>query len=315
MKSSLLKICVQCEYTILRGSDSEPDRSVDYTFTETHSSGQIAEITVSYPKSRILVTMANLDWPAEVVSELRGLNRCQGADLSGAALAVVEPLLKEIRNSVRDLLALLKYHLRHFKLRESLFSINFEKWTDEDGDTHDFPGTCGGIFQADAFYPLDDQSRLAVQAALTEGALPLLAMRHLHRAKAELQPHHKWIDATIAAELAVKEVLCKACPKIRHLLLEMPSPPLSKMYGALLEEYLGEESPYRKELIKGQEKRNNLVHLPLEVQVDEQKAIDYVNTVESAIFHLLHLLYPHDELIERAWLTTKKASSIANRAN
>ena len=36
------------------------------------------------------------------------------------------------------------------------------------------------------------------------------------------------------------------------------------------------------------------------MSIDQQEANDYVDVVEGAIFHLLSLLYPHDELILQA---------------
>jgi hypothetical protein len=93
-------------------------------------------------------------------------------------------------------------------------------------------------------------------------------------------------------------------PAMEPILIEMPSPPFSKMYGPLLKHYLGEESPFRKKLISGQERRNALVHRPGALQIDQQEANDYVAIVEGAIFHLLSLLYPHDELIRQACYRT-----------
>ncbi len=59
---------------------------------------------------------------------------------------------------------------------------------------------------------------------LLTGEEPLIAMTHLHRAVNEPLPRHKWIDATIAAELAVKEFLIRKCPELRSLLERLPSP-------------------------------------------------------------------------------------------
>ena len=148
--------------------------------------------------------------------------------------------------------------------------------------------------------PLNDRTRPFVQGSLESGIEPLVAMRHLHRAVLESEPHHKWIDATIAAELAVKEVLCRAAPEIEPILLEVPSPPLDKLYGSLLKRYLGKESPFRKQLKNGQEVRNQLVHKPGQKTVNTAEASDYVDSVEQAVFHLLSLLYPEDKLIKVA---------------
>jgi hypothetical protein len=58
------------------------------------------------------------------------------------------------------------------------------------------------------------------------------AFRHLHRAENERDdPRHAWIDATIAAELAIKEFFILYKPELAPFVLEVPSPPLSKLYG------------------------------------------------------------------------------------
>lgn len=99
------------------------------------------------------------------------------------------------------------------------------------------------------------------------------------------------------AELAVKEVLCRKRPDLEPLLTEMPSPPFSKLYGPVLKHYLGESSPYRKQLIEGQELRNKLVHRPGQHVISGEEAGIYVEHVEAAIFHMLALLYPDDRLV------------------
>ena len=135
-----------------------------------------------------------------------------------------------------------------------------------------------------------------LQRCLDNGWTPLLAMRHLYRAIQEPTPRFKWIDATIAAELAVKEALLRKHPNIEPLLIHMPSPPLSKLYGELLEHYLGERSPYLKTINKGVEKRNQLVHRPTDTQVTCEEADEYVDQVMKAIHHLYALIYPDWEL-------------------
>lgn len=138
-----------------------------------------------------------------------------------------------------------------------------------------------------------------VEAAVSGANLPLLihAMRHLHRAKLERDPRFRWIDATIAAELGIKEFLSTYKPELESLLLQVPSPPLNKLYGAVLENYAGERSPKLKAIREGVELRNVLVHRPGEQQVGSKEANAYVKNIESALLHLLTLLYPDDDLI------------------
>ncbi|HEX5783545.1 MAG TPA: hypothetical protein VFY35_02350 [Burkholderiaceae bacterium] len=137
-----------------------------------------------------------------------------------------------------------------------------------------------------------------LQKCLDNGWTPLLAMRHLYRAIQEPTPRFKWIDATIAAELAVKEALQRKHPDIRPLLIHMPSPPLHKLYGELLEHYLGERSPYLKTINEGVKRRNELVHQPTDTQVTREEADKYVDQIMKAIHHLYGLIYPDWELKE-----------------
>lgn len=293
-------ISITCEYTLLRREDAHSESHDPHTFVQLHGSGRTVQIVFSYSAGSVVAKMDNVNVSADALAELSTLGRFDGLRLTDIARAAIDAPLKEIRQSVRDLLALVKYHLRHFDLREGSYSVKSESWCSAAGERREIPTTISVSHNNFSTLPLDARTHDAVQAALTTGVRPLVAMRHLHRAKRESQPHHKWIDATIAAELAVKEVLCRAHPSMESMLIEMPSPPFSKMYGPLLKHYLGEESPFRKQLITGQERRNALVHRPGALLIDRQEANDYVAIVEGAIFHLLSLLYPHDELIRQA---------------
>jgi hypothetical protein len=112
----------------------------------------------------------------------------------------------------------------------------------------------------------------------------------------------KWIDATIAAELAIKEFLIRKYPDIETLLLEVPSPPLQKLYGSVLESLTGQRSPVLKEISNGVEIRNKLVHRPTEIPIEAKEARDYVQAIETAIFHLIYLLNPNDPIVNYQYI-------------
>ena len=139
-----------------------------------------------------------------------------------------------------------------------------------------------------------------VRAAVANDQPPVLihAMRFLHRAIREKNPQHRWIDATIAAELGIKEFLARHEPKLEKLLLEVPSPPLTKLYGEILETYAKERSPMLSKLRAGVEVRNRLVHRPGTERVERAAAEQYVRDVEIALLHLTMLLYPTDSVHE-----------------
>lgn len=300
MSADQSKIFFKCEYTLIRKSQPYLERCDSHDFSQTHASGRKVQLVLSYSDENVIAQMSDISIPEEVVSELRTLGKFDGSKLSEKAQETIDHPLGEIRRTVRNFLELIKYHLRHFELNEGLFSVKSEQWRTDTGEWREIPTSSFISYEDFSNHPLNARTGSAIQTALDEGVQPLIAMRHLHRAKLESQPHHKWIDATIAAELAIKEVLCRALPNMELMLIEMPSPSFSKMYGPLLKHYLGEESPFRKILISGQEKRNAFVHHHGAPEIDAQDANDYVATVEKAIFHMLSLLYPDDELIRQA---------------
>ena len=200
--------------------------------------------------------------------------------------------------TTQRVLSHIKYHLVYTDISEQLFSIKSRRWKVEGQDWRPIPSSFSTVFEAISIPRFDERTCNNLQESLNEGFEPLLAMRHLHRAINESIPHHKWIDATIAAELAIKEVLIRAKPDLESLLLEVPSPPLTKLYGSVLETYLGERSPYLGIIRKGVEVRNRLVHRPTSERVDAQEAVDYVDNIELVIFHLLSLLKPQNRLIQ-----------------
>src|SRR5205085_8292103 len=148
--------------------------------------------------------------------------------------------------------------------------------------------------------PLDGATWKATQAFIDKNEQPFReSLRHLHRAMTGTHARHSWIDATIAAELAIKEFLIRFKPDIKTLLLEVPSPPLHKMYGSVLESFIGERSPRVKEIAKGAEIRNVLIHRPEETKITDADAHDYVEYVQVAILHLYGTLYPDDGIVRQ----------------
>ncbi|MFT5702337.1 MAG: hypothetical protein ACI8ZB_005254 [Desulforhopalus sp.] len=216
------------------------------------------------------------------------------------ALCKITKLLGEASDKV---LGLIKYHFNHQDLSEELTRGKEIKWSVDYKSWRKLPEGVASISLSIHRAKLTPTKINNIQKSLDANITPLTAMRHLHRAHKELQPHHKWIEATIAAELAVKEVLIRANPELETILLELPSPPLTKLYGTILERYLGERSPFVSKIGRGVEVRNRLVHRPNEERIDLKSAFDYVDTIEAAIFHLLTIIYPEDRLLQE---TSKK---------
>lgn len=289
-------ISVIGEYSLVLRSGNQFSGTGEYTFTHKTSKERLIKTTIFCEKKRIIASSDNIEVDTTILAELTSLDRYDADKMTDDCRSFTESHSATIRDSIRITLSLIKYYLRHYDIEESCFSINSEGWKKHD-QFKCFPSALSISLRNFSHYPLNQVSTQYIQSSIDEKIEPLVAMRHLHRAKHEQFAHHSWIDATIAAELAIKEVLCRARPELEALLLEMPSPPLSKLYGSLLRTYLGEESPYKKDLIRGQEVRNKLVHRPGKEKIDMASAIKYTDAVEGAIFHLLSLLYPNNKLI------------------
>lgn len=199
-----------------------------------------------------------------------------------------------LSEATRKTLNLIKYHLNQRRLQEMLFASKGVYCSLDKTEWKQLPRTFSIATNVQIFPHLNDKTGEVIQDYLKKGLEPFFSLRHLHRAMEENNPRYKWIDATIAAELAIKEFLIRLRPELKALLLELPSPPLDKLYGPILKSYTGKPSPKLKEIREGAYTRNKLIHMPQDTHIDHKKAIDYVNDIEIAIYHLLTLLYPND---------------------
>lgn len=296
------KIIAIGRYTLI--IDRENDDIEPALFYVNLNNGLKAEVVINYKKKSIETKIVNIDVSSGFIENIKQFDRYQLDAVPDKFKKEISSITKYIYDSTTNVISLIKYYLRHVAISEILFSVKGCKWGRNTEKLYDLPTSISASISYIPFESFDENNINNIQLALDKQIEPLLAMRHLHRAKAESLPHHKWIDATIAAELAVKEVLAKAEPKLEFLLMEIPSPPLTKLYGSILEQYLGEKSPYLSKIREGVEVRNKLIHKPSSEKIDYQKANDYVDTIESAIFDLLSKVYPNEPLISNAYRKT-----------
>lgn len=208
------------------------------------------------------------NYPAVLSDEIEGI----ATRLEGAARTVVETIKYLLfRPGIPDGL---------IGLADSFFCV------DEDGNKFDFPLQIFGSLSSHSSLPLQAEISADLQTGFDKGYLPLAGMRHLLRAIQEEEPRFKWIDATIALELCIKEALIRKRPEVETLLLEMPSPPLHKLYGSIMKETFGVKSPCLKAIGDGVTTRNKLVHRPTGVMISKAEAATYVQVAHQAIVHL-----------------------------
>ena len=199
-------------------------------------------------------------------------------------------------------LNLVKYCLCQRKLNENPLSGGRLFWSEDKSEWKVFPYPAKiEFFSSGSTAILYEDTARIIQEYINDGFEPFVAMRHLHRARNESVPRYKWIEATIAAELAIKEFFIRYKPELKELLLEVPSPPLRKLYGSILECYAGERSPKVRAIANGVEIRNQLLHRPENKPISNREATEYVNDIEAAIYHLMDLLYPKDHRTHQAF--------------
>ncbi len=154
--------------------------------------------------------------------------------------------------STRNVLNIIKFYFKQINLDEELLAIKGTYWSLDKLQWKTFPS--GGIsvsISTRSIKQINQDTIKEIEEYLIHGAEPFFALRFLHRAKRENNPRYRWIDATIAAELAIKEFLIKLKPELEAVLIELPSPPLHKLYGSILETYTNQRSPKLKELNEG----------------------------------------------------------------
>lgn len=205
--------------------------------------------------------------------------------------------------AIKKVLLLIKYCFQQTNINENLIvngkqycSRDNLKWILYESGFH-------LTVDSDITIPLNQEKVEIIQKYINENYIPFFALSHLHRAMTESNPRYKWIDATISAELAIKEFLIRKEPTLEALLMDVPSPPLHKLYGSLLKEYAGVESPRKTKIQKGVKTRNDLVHKPETVEISRESANEYVHDVQTAVYHLLTLLHPHDSTLRALAIT------------
>ena len=270
----------------------------------TNSSG-LADVRFAYETGDGHIQLYDVDITNNVIEWLKAPPKklIQG-DYPDIFMPTYTRIRDELESAARQAIEYVKYFLGRDEIVGDVISPIHHFALSLDGEEYfGTPHRESGKLSYRTQNPLTYEIRIDLQKGLNDNVLPFVAMRHLYRAIQESNPSFKWVDATIAAELAVKEALIRAKPELGVMIENMPSPPIKTLYGIILEKYLGEKSPYVSAMNKGAEKRNKIVHQPLEVAVTLDEAQNYVNDVMQAIHHLYGLLYPN-------WKVAKDLSNL-----
>lgn len=288
----MVKITIKGLYTTLGKIEASKDK---FQFHITTPEAVPASVHLNI-KAKLIESIQEVEVSEQLIKEME-------ADKYDKLPERLELELCQIKSGVayaaRRVVSLIKYCLSQHTINESLLSLKGIYWSKDGSTWNQIRPILKVTAWSSKLTKLDSTNQLWIQDFEDSNYQPFLALRHLHRAQNENNPRYKWIDATIAAELAIKEFLIRWKPELETLLVEVPSPPLYKMYGSILNEYSGNALPRGlfKSLSEGAEMRNKLLHRPHEQKIDRQKAIDYTNDVAEAIKHLIVKLYPDKHII------------------
>jgi hypothetical protein len=289
-------IHIKGSYTLLGTMNSKPEGQT-FSFTVPLKNHFIVEVIIN-PEEKSIESFMDLEISEEMWKVLQ-TNLFDGNSMEIHLKEELNSMTSGLSQATRRVLSLIKYYLNQLGINEELFSVKSYFWSKDKKSWKQLPLLLSGVLDFHGFFFLKADTVSSIQEFIKNDFEPFLALKHLHRAKRESNPRYKYIDATIAAELAIKEFLIRKEPSLETLLLEVPSPPLYKLYGPILESYANQRSPKLKELQEGVEVRNKLIHKPKNVDIDPNKANTYVQDVEIAIFHLMNLLYPEDKIFQR----------------
>jgi len=191
-----------------------------------------------------------------------------------------------LHNATRHIFDLIRQELYLYELR--WLTSNPDEWLNNNEEWKIIPWqTISTAWRSHSAYKLDKKWVSHLQLLLDRGEEALLAIEHLHEAERAVGPQFQWIEATIAAELAIKEILVRIEPKLEVLLYNLPSPPLDKLYGDVLKSITGESSQFVNIVRDGARIRNYLIHKPKSHRFNYQEVNNYIANIKKAIKYLL----------------------------
>lgn len=197
--------------------------------------------------------------------------------------------LQIIHQPIGDLLRLVAQELHDIEELRERRNSRLEWSLDGGAWTVIRRGRLSGVIRGFPLYPLEGSSSTGIATRFAAGERSLAAFEYIREARRTTDDRIAWIAATIAAEIGIKEILGRVAPQLLPLLLEMPAPPLHKLYGKILNAMSGQPSTFVREIQRGAEIRNHLVHKPASVDLDSQGVSDYISDVEAALYELLNM--------------------------
>jgi hypothetical protein len=209
------------------------------------------------------------------------------AKLSAGEKTELSDIADPIREAVRQFAGLLKQELHRYDINDELIGNPYYEWSLGDNQWFSIPRELTVDVELSSFGNLNVITANSLQELLSENEEALVATSYLHQARNSRNRRYRWIYATMAAELAIKEILVRIEPKLQVILETLPSPPLNRLYGDVLESVAGVRSTSLSKLQNGAQRRNQLVHNPMSPTPTFNEVREYINFIEDRVRWLL----------------------------
>jgi len=192
-----------------------------------------------------------------------------------------------IRESIRQFAGLIKQELHRSDIKDELICDLRDEWSIGDNQWFSVPSKVTVDAWAYSLGNMYESNAKHLQKLLSENEEALVATSYLHQARNSENRRYQWIYATMAAELAIKEILVRIEPKLQVILETLPSPPLRILYGDVLDSVAKVRSTNLPKLEKGARKRNQLVHNPKSPTPTLNEVNKYIDFIEDRVKWLL----------------------------
>jgi hypothetical protein len=196
-------------------------------------------------------------------------------------------ITRPITAAVRQFAGLLKQELHRDDVSDELIGNAHHEWSPDGNQWFRIPYGLIVRTWTSSLGNLTPATAKSLQGLLSRDEQALVATSYLHQARNSGNRRYQWIYATMAAELAIKEILIRIEPKFQVILEELPSPPLHKLYGGVLESVAGVKSNSLSTLQEGARRRNQLVHNPNSPTPTLSEVDDYICFIEDRVKWLL----------------------------
>lgn len=242
---------------------------LEVAFEDTLSETLIDKVKSSYSHSSIPFKEAR-----EKYAEVLGDDRIK-----------ISNLLMENRRIIEKVNEAVSFCL-NIKIEGSIFIDILDFYASEGSEYRLYPDLNMSAI-LDLSFIFNDTFTQSISSYITdESKKPLLAFSILRNSLHQKNLGQRWIEITVAAELGIKEFFVRKFPSFETLMNDMPSPNIKKMYGSILEHYIGEKAPNLNAIQKGLEIRNSLVHSFSEQKINAKLADDYTKAIKECLIFL-----------------------------